>query len=154
MAFRLSRRSISRLNGVHPVLFKIIKGAIEHEKCPFDFAIPRDGGRRTASRQMYLYSQGRTTLELEEKGIFGVEGIPSKKRITWTLNSNHMPKEDGFGHAFDIFAYVNKKASWDRKYLEPIARHLQWYAKEFHDTDLQWGYDLWKKDAAHFQLPE
>ncbi len=55
------------------------------------------------------------------------------------------------GNAFDIYAYVDGRASWDRKYLEPIARHLIEVASK-HGIVLNWGYDLWKKDGAHFQI--
>ena len=55
------------------------------------------------------------------------------------------------GKAFDIYAYVDKQASWDMKYLEPIARHLIQTASDY-GIILNWGYDLWKKDGAHFQI--
>ena len=55
------------------------------------------------------------------------------------------------GNAFDIYAYIDGRASWDRKYLEPIARHLQAVALT-KGVILLWGYDLWRKDAAHFQI--
>ena len=54
------------------------------------------------------------------------------------------------GNAFDIYAYVDG-ASWDMKYLEPIARHLIKVASDY-GIILSWGYDLWKKDGAHFQI--
>lgn len=151
MKYRLSRRSILRLNGIHPILFKIVKGAIEHEDCPFDFGIPRFGGRRSKEDQIKMYSLGRSTEELKRKGL-NIEGKPHKSKVTWTLNSNHLAKEDGFGYAFDIYAFIKGDASWDLKYLRPIARHLQWYAKEFHNVELEWGQDLWGKDGAHFQV--
>ena len=104
--------------------------------CPYDFGIPRDGGRRTLKRQKELYAKGRTA--------------PGRK-VTWTLNSKHMKKQDGYGHAFDLYAYVDGKASWDLKYLEPIARHLQTVARS-HGVNLVWGQDAWGKDGAHMQF--
>ena len=38
------------------------------------------------------------------------------------------------------------------KYMEPIARHLQKVALDEFGIELQWGFDLWKKDGAHFQI--
>jgi len=94
---------------------------------------------------------GRTTQELKDKGILNMEGMPELRRVTWTLNSLHKPAKDGLGKAFDIYAYVNGGASWDLKYLEPIARHLQSVALTY-GVRLYWGFDLWKKDGAHFQI--
>jgi hypothetical protein len=55
------------------------------------------------------------------------------------------------GNAFDIYAYIDGAASWDLKYLEPIARHLIKVAAK-HGVILSWGQDLWGKDGAHFQI--
>jgi len=142
--YRFSKKSIERLEGVNPLLVNILLDGIKES--PFDFGIPRDGGKRTDRRQEELYAKGRTTEQLRAKGITEVDGRPDKSKITWTLNSYHKS-----GNAFDIYAYVNGKASWDRKYLEPIARHLQEVADNY-GVVLNWGYDLWKKDAAHFQI--
>lgn len=147
--YNLSSRSRKRIEGLDPVLIKILEMAIKDS--PFDFGIPKDGGLRTDKRQKELYAKGRTTKDLEEKGIFNVEGLPEENKITWTLNSLHKPDKDGVGKAFDIYAYVNKSASWDLKYLEPIARHLQSVATTY-GVRLYWGFDLWKKDGAHFQI--
>lgn len=144
MSYRLSKRSRGRIDGIEEILITVIEEAISDS--PFDFGIPGLGGMRTDAQQIDMYAQGRTTEELIKKGIHGVEGQPDKRTVTWTLNSYHKT-----GKAFDIYAYVNGGASWDRKYLEPIARHLQKVA-ERHGVKLDWGYDLWKKDGAHFQI--
>ena len=133
---KLSRRSIDRMDGLKAILITIVSEGIINS--PFDFGIPKDGGRRLALRQAELYAIGRT-VDL------------NKPKVTWTLNSRHIEQPDGFGYAFDIFAYVNGKASWSLKYLEPIARHLQEIAK-LHGVELEWGQDLWGKDGAHFQI--
>jgi hypothetical protein len=150
MMYRLSNRSKSRLEGLDITLIKIISEGISN--CPFDFGIPEDGGLRTDDRQKQLYAKGRTTEELEAKEIFGIEGEPEERKITWTLNSLHKASEDGTGKAFDIYAYVGGRASWDNRFLERIARHLQKIAKENYGVELQWGFDLWGKDGAHFQI--
>ena len=141
--YRFSKRSKERIKDINPILIKILEEAIKTS--PYDFGIPRDGGFRTYRRQEELYARGRTTEQLIEKGIVGIEGRPDKSRITWTLKSLHMT-----GNAFDIYAYVDG-ASWDMKYLEPIARHLIKVASDY-GIILNWGYDLWKKDGAHFQI--
>ena len=141
---RFSKKSLERLDDINPVLLNVLLEGIKES--PYDFGIPRDGGKRTHKRQCELYAKGRTTDKLISKGIEGIEGRPNESKITWTLNSCH-----NTGNAFDIYAYVDGKASWSREYLEPIARHLQKVALS-QGVILQWGYDLWKKDAAHFQI--
>lgn len=142
--YRFSKRSKERIKDINPVLIKILEEAIKTS--PYDFGIPRDGGFRTYRRQEELYARGRTTEQLIEKGITNLEGRPDKSRITWTLKSYHMT-----GNAFDIYCYFDGRASWDMKYLEPIARHLIKVASDY-GIILNWGYDLWKKDGAHFQI--
>lgn len=138
MGFRLSKRSLSRLDGVMPILISIFKEGVKDS--PYDFGIPSTGGLRTDQDQLDLYAIGRTIKK-------------HKKPVTWTLNSNHKAKPDGYGHAVDIYAYVNGKASWNMKYLKPIAKHLKEFAMKEYGVELEWGYDLWKKDGAHFQVP-
>lgn len=136
--YKLSRRSYDRLDGVKAVIIAVLTEAIKDS--PYDFGIPKDGGRRTPQRQQQLYAIGRT-VEL------------NRKPVTWTLNSKHLPnKIDGTSHAFDFYAYVNGKASWELKYLEPIARHIQKVAKEQFNLKIDWGQDLWGKDGGHMQI--
>jgi len=138
MGYKLSQRSRQRLEGVHPSLIALIEYSIIDS--PFDFGIPRDGGARTQERQDELYAQGRT------KDLH-------KTKVTWTRNSKHLIKSDGYGHAFDLYAYVNRKASWSSKHIDPIRKHILKCAKEL-DIDIQWGVviDGVHKDKGHFQL--
>ena len=130
--YRLSNRSLRRLEGVDPLLIEINKKSIKTS--PYDYGIPMYGGFRTSEEQKEMYAIGRTK-ELH------------RSPITWTLNSYHMT-----GKAFDIYAYVNGKASWDLKYLEPIARNIQRVAMDCFNVKIEWGQDLWGKDGAHFQI--
>ena len=148
---KLSKRSVNRLDGVKAVLIAIMVEGIKES--PFDFGIPKDGGVRTNERQLVLYGFGRTKKQLAKKKIPTNLARPDKRKVTWTLHSLHKQNpKDGMGHAVDIFAYVNGKASWNLVYLMPIARHLQRVAKEKFGINLEWGYDLWGKDGAHFQI--
>lgn len=142
---QLNKRSLERLQNVKSVLIAIlVDGAVDS---PYEYQIPRYGGKRTDEEQELMYARGRTTDELRAKGIVGIEGKPERSKITWTLDSIHES-----GKAFDFFALINGKASWDIKYIEPIARHLQKIAKDKYGVILEWGYDLWKKDGAHMQM--
>ena len=146
----LTKRDYERLDGVKSILIAILTEGIK--KSPYQFGIPRDGGLRTDQRQKELYARGRSTHELIRKGITDVKGKPERTKVTWTLNSLHKAKDDGMGYAFDIYAIINNKPSWSMKYMKPIAEHLKKVAKDRFDIELKWGYDLWGKDGAHFQI--
>jgi peptidoglycan LD-endopeptidase CwlK len=133
----MNTRSLERLKGVNPILIDIL---IESQyNSPHRFEIPRDGGLRTTERQQELYSYGRT--DKSRKIITYTDGVIKK--------SEHQK-----GTAFDIFILLpNRKASWDKKLLTEVARHIQKVAKEKFNVDLTWGGDWTKfKDLPHFQL--
>lgn len=57
MTYQLSNRSLSKLEGVHPDLVRVVKRAIEITDC--DFAVIE--GLRTYARQQELLKQKKTT---------------------------------------------------------------------------------------------
>ena len=125
--FKLSNRSLERLQGVDEVLIDIIKEGIKES--PFDFGIPQDGGIRTSERQNFFF----------KKKVSKCDGYNKK--------SYHQT-----GKAFDIYAFVNGKASWDENYLTAIARHLQGIALA-KGIKLFWGGDFKSfKDMPHFEI--
>lgn len=132
--YKLSNRSKGRLEGIEPILIEIIEEGIVDS--PVDFGIPQYGGLRTAEDQNKLYQQGR---ELPGSIITNVDGYDKK--------SYHQT-----GKAFDIYAYVDGRASWNIGHLSLIARHLQKIADD-KGVKLEWGGD-WKnfKDYPHFQI--
>lgn len=135
MNYKLSTASRGRLNGVNPVLIAIIEAAIVDS--PYDFGIPPDGGLRTTERQQELYALGRTNAG---NIVTQTDGIKKK--------SVHQS-----GNAFDIYAFVNGKATWEAKYYAPIARHIQKVALEQFNVKLVWGGDFKSfVDRPHFQL--
>tara|TARA_R110000850_G_scaffold79483_2_gene171391 strand:- start:782 stop:1195 length:414 start_codon:yes stop_codon:yes gene_type:complete len=135
--YKLSNKSRTRISGIKPVLIDVLIEGIKES--PFDFGIPEDGGLRTDQDQLDMFAIGRT-VQLH------------RDTVTWTLNSKHKARKDGYGYAFDVFAYVDGEASWDMEHLEPIARHLQKISMDLFCIKLQWGFDLWGKDGAHFQI--
>ena len=86
MIYKLSKRSESRLEGINPILIAIVKEAIKES--PFDFGIPNYGGLRTAEDQKDLF----------DRKLSKCDGYKNK--------SYHQT-----GKAFDIYAYVDGKAS-------------------------------------------
>lgn len=128
--YKLSKRSLQRLKGVAPVLIAILVEGIKES--PYDFGIPRHGGFRTESEQYLLYQQ--------RPKVTNIDGFNRK--------SYHQS-----GRAFDIYAYVNGKPTWEAKYYKPIADHLKKIAKERFNVTLEWGGDFKTfVDLPHFQI--
>lgn len=134
MTFRLSKTSNDRLAGVDDRIMQVIDLALTISL--IDFGIPADGGLRTAKRQNELYQQGRTT---GGNIITHADGYDKK--------SVHQS-----GKAFDVFAYVNGKASWRIDHLTQVANAILTAADEL-NVPLVWG-GSWKgfKDLPHFEI--
>jgi peptidoglycan L-alanyl-D-glutamate endopeptidase CwlK len=135
------KRSKDNLVGVHPDLVRLMEAAIINS--PIDFTITE--GVRTAKEQQILYAQGRTT-----KGpiVTTKDGVKNK--------SNHQIKADGFGHAVDLYPFVDGKVQVTDKdtvpNLKKIATHIKKCAKAMR-IEIVWGGD-WKTpyDPPHFEL--
>ena len=82
---------------------------------------------RSQERQAYLYTFGRSGDNI------------NKKKVTWTLNSQHKSRL-----AIDVCFrtnpnYPNEEAAW-----RPVA-------DVFNKHNITWGFDSWGKDKPHFQ---
>lgn len=103
----LSKRSKDNLKGIHPDLLMVIAYALAISKV--DFFV--NEGVRTLERQKELYAQGRTKSGIV---VTGCDGIVNK--------SNHQVKQDGYGHAVDIYPTTwtsktsNSDISWEKLY--------------------------------------
>lgn len=124
--YSLSAKSLTRLHGVHPDLIAVAKRAIELTR--IDFGISE--GVRTTDRQYQLYAEGKSD----------------------TLHSKHLLQDSGYGHAIDVFAYVNGKVTWANKYYGPIVQAFITAATES-ETQLRFGH-LWQDfhDSVHIEL--
>ncbi len=125
--FKLSDRSKERLTGVDDKILKIVDLALTISQ--IDFGIPENGGLRSAIRQQELF----------DKKVSKCDG--------YKLISYHQT-----GKAFDVYAYVDGKASWDRGHLTHVAAAIL-QAADMLGYKLEWG-GLWKswQDYPHFQL--
>jgi peptidoglycan L-alanyl-D-glutamate endopeptidase CwlK len=139
MSFTFGKTSIGRLRGVHPAMVAVVLLALR--KSPQDFSVLE--GVRTEQRQRLLYAQGRTT--------------PGDV-VTWTLNSPHIPKDDGYGHAVDLTPYP---LDWkDTAAFDRVAQAMFAAAEEL-GVKIRWGAD-WdsdgnprergESDSPHFEL--
>lgn len=126
---KLSRRSLSRLEGVNPLLIAIVVDSIRES--PYDFGIPQHGGKRTNDEQNLLFKQ--------IPKVTNCDGFEKK--------SYHQS-----GNAFDIFGYVDSNATWSESVLESIARHIQRVAWDKYTIDIEWGGDWDDRDMPHFQI--
>jgi len=141
--YKLSKTGEERIKGVLPILQEIIYEALEDECCPDDFGVPQYGGKRTTKDQQDLYAIGRT-VEMGRKPVTYVNGVEKK--------SNHQEKEDGYGHAFDVYIYDHKtkRASWNVDRLTRLAAHIISIAKS-RGVILDWGGNWKWKDYPHFE---
>lgn len=131
--------SLNSLKGIHPNLVKVMNEAIKNT--PIDFTIT--DGIRTTAQQQKLYAKGRTA---PGEKVTNADGVKNK--------SNHQLKADGYGHAVDLYPYVNGKIDFADTHgnLPKIAVHIKQVAANL-NIKIGWGGD-WKGswDKPHFEL--
>ena len=112
MAFNLSKRSLERLEGVHPKLVETVKKAIEYTEVDFGCIY----GVRDLATQEKLFKSGKSQ----------------------TMKSKHLIQDDGYSHAVDLMAYDSGEPSWDIVDYWLIADAMKKASSET-DTILRWG---------------
>jgi len=112
MAFKLSQRSLDKLDGVHPDLVDVVKRAIE--LTDVDFGVTY--GVRTLAEQEQLVAQGRSQ----------------------TMKSKHLVQGDGYSHAVDLVAYFGSNVSWELNVYDNICDAMAKAAKEV-GCSIKWG---------------
>lgn len=127
MTYKLGALSLSRLQGVHPDLVRVVKRAIEITEVDF------------------VVVEGVRSLEQQKKNV--------AKGVSKTMNSRHLVADNGYSHAVDLVPYIDGKAVWDWPPIYKIAKAMKQAAKEL-GIAIEWGGD-WKsfKDGPHWQLP-
>ena len=112
MAFKLSGRSLNKLEGVHPTMVDTVKRAIEVSKVDFGVIY----GVRSLAEQKRLYEAKRSQ----------------------TMKSKHLVQEDGYSHAVDLMAYDGSNPSWDIVMYDDIADAMKEAALET-GAKICWG---------------
>jgi len=112
MAFKLSQRSLDRLEGVHPDLVKVVKEAIGYTRVDFGVTC----GLRTVEEQERLVAAGKSQ----------------------TMNSLHLPQEDGYSHAVDLVAYIGSDVAWELNLYDDIADAMA-HAATQNNIEVLWG---------------
>ena len=128
MSKTFSQRSIKAMVGVHPDLVKVAYRALE--LCDSDFTVIE--GVRTLEKQREYFANGASK----------------------TMKSYHLLREDGFGHALDIYPYYDGSVQCEAPYakFKEISVAMKSAAKELGVT-ITWGGD-WKsfQDTPHYQI--
>ena len=112
MSFKLSTRSLGRLEGVHPAMADTVKIAIKRTKIDFGVTC----GLRTVQEQERLVASGRSQ----------------------TMNSKHIPQSDGMSHAVDLVAYDGPSPVWELNMYDDICDAMAEAAREV-GCKIKWG---------------
>lgn len=94
MSYKLSQRSLGRLDGVHPKLQEVVRLAIEYTTVDFGVTY----GVREVEEQARLVASGRSQ----------------------TMKSKHLVQDDSFGHAVDVVAYDGPDVVWEINVYDDI----------------------------------
>ena len=112
MAFKLSNRSLGKLEGVHPDMVETVKKAIEVTKVDFGVTY----GVRDLAEQERLFKSGRSQ----------------------TMKSKHLIQDTGYSHAVDLVAYDGSDVVWEINVYDDIADAMKAAAKET-GAKIRWG---------------
>jgi peptidoglycan L-alanyl-D-glutamate endopeptidase CwlK len=121
VTFKLSQRSLDRLEGVDERMVSLAKYAIGITKV--DFGIPHLGGLRTMEQQRQLVDKGASQ----------------------TMKSKHLE-----GIAIDTVAYIGSRVSWELNLYDDIANAIQQAAKDL-GISVRWGAAWHIDSIANFE---
>jgi len=110
--FKLSSRSLEKLEGVNPVLVDTVKEAIKLSSVDFGVIY----GVRSLAEQEKLY----------------------KSKRSQTMKSKHLIQDDKTSHAVDLMAYDGSNPSWDLVMYDDIADAMKAAALKTGAT-IRWG---------------
>jgi peptidoglycan L-alanyl-D-glutamate endopeptidase CwlK len=124
--YKLSGRSLNKLEDVHPTMVDTVKRAIQLSKVDFGVIY----GVRSLAEQKKLYEAGRSQ----------------------TMKSKHLVQEDGYSHAVDLMAYDGSDPSWDIVMYDDIADAMKAAAKET-GARIRWGAAWTIDNIADWERP-
>ena len=110
--FKLSSRSLEKLEGVNPLLVDTVKEAIKLSSVDFGVIY----GVRSLAEQEKLYKSGRSQ----------------------TMKSKHLIQDDKTSHAVDLMAYDGSEPSWEIVMYDDIADAMKEAAVET-GAKICWG---------------
>ena len=112
MEYKLGKRSLSELKGVHPDLVRVVKAAIKITNQDFTVL----DGVRTEAEQQELVVRGASQ----------------------TMDSKHLPQADGKAHAVDLVPWINGRARWELDPCLVVARAVQKASRDL-GVEVVWG---------------
>ena len=112
MAFKLSNRSLGKLEGVSEDLVETVKKAIELTSVDFGVIY----GVRSLAQQEKLFKSNRSQ----------------------TMKSKHLLQDDGTAHAVDLMAYQDGEPCWEIAVYDEIADAMKEAAVRT-GTKIGWG---------------
>ena len=124
--FKLSSRSLEKLEGVNPLLVDTVKEAIKLSSVDFGVIY----GVRSLAEQEKLYKSGRSQ----------------------TMRSKHLIQDDKTSHAVDLMAYDGSNPSWDIVMYDDIADAMKAAAKET-GAKIRWGAAWTIDNIAEWERP-
>ena len=124
MSFKLSKRSMSRLEGVREDLHSTVLKAIQLSRCDFGVSC----GVRSIEEQKALLAKGASQ----------------------TMASKHLIQDDGYSHAVDLICYIAGRVSWEVNLYDDIADAMKEAADEL-DVGIVWGAAWHIKDLRNFE---
>jgi len=110
--FKLSSRSLEKLEGVNPILVDTVKEAIKLSSVDFGVIY----GVRSLEEQKKLYESKRSQ----------------------TMKSKHLIQDDKTSHAVDLMAYDGSNPSWDLVMYDDIADAMKAAALKV-GAKIRWG---------------
>lgn len=142
--YKLSKRSLTNLQGVNTNLVKVVQRAIEITKQ--DFMVTE--GLRSREQCCINYGKGRTVQQCVQKDVPAKYAQPNISKVTW-LNNPFASKHTQ-GRAVDLVPYP---VDWnDLAKFRLIAEAMKQAAKEL-NVSINWGGDWQKtKDYPHFEV--
>ena len=112
--YKLGKHSLRELKGVHPKLVLVVRAAIK------------------ITDQDFTVHDGIRTSEEQEEYV--------RRRVSQTMNSKHLPQEDGFGHAVDLVPYINGKLRWELDACYEIAMAVREASRlQCEPVAIRWG---------------
>jgi len=110
--YKLGKRSCENLEGVHPLVVKVVKRAIEITEQDFTVF----DGLRSMTRQRKLVADKKSR----------------------TMKSKHLKQPDGHGHAVDLVPFIDGKLKWDWNAIYIITKAMRQAATEL-GVNIRWG---------------
>lgn len=125
MTYQLGKASNRHLEGGKPDIVAVVRRAILISRMDFS-----------------VVDCLRTVLEQQEN---------IKNGVSWTMDSRHLPDEDGFAFAVDLYPYYERKTQ-HRPWMYRRIAAAMFSAAIVLSVDIEWG-GFWKnQDMPHWQL--